>query len=169
MATPLLLLPPNSPFSKDIFKRIRPRIPRHAWPPETIRVHFEPGPDGAFLAATVEGLPADYAKLAAAIIREAGTALVMDSPMALLTLGVVQARRRRDAALYASLPLLFAVPILGHFDRTLMQPAILLFGLDLVGLIAFHLILAGRRARLAASSFLADIPVPGLRIPANLT
>ncbi len=164
MTTPLLLLPPHSPFSKEIYKRVRPRIPRHFWPPESVRVSFQPSPDGLFLDAVFEGLPAAYAKVAAATIRETGSALVLESPAATLAAMVFKARRRRDIALFCILPLLFAVPLLGHFNPIWMRPAIALFVADVVALAFLHVALIQRRANLAAGRFLADIPVPGLHI-----
>ncbi|MDA8231143.1 MAG: hypothetical protein M0006_07385 [Magnetospirillum sp.] len=90
--------------------------------------------------------------------------LVLASPAALAAIRVFRAQRWRDACLYAALPLLFAIPLAGSLAGWAMRLATLLFAVDLVGLALGQGVLMRRRAVLAGHRFLAEIPVPDLKI-----
>lgn len=160
----MLPLPPESEFSRAVFKLIRPHIPRERWPVDTVRARFEPGGDGLWLDGYFDDLPHAYARLAAQLVREAGVDLVIQSPMAAGAAAVVRAKRWRDAAMYAFLPLMFAIPLMAPLSESAMHMAALLFGLDLLVLPAFQSALASKRKQLKDARFIAFIPAPGLKI-----
>lgn len=160
----MLPLPPESEFCRAVFKLIRPHIPRERWPVDTVRARFEPGGDGLWLDAYFDDLPTAYAHLAAQLVRESGVNLVIASPMAAAAAAVVRAKRWRDAALYAFLPLMFAIPLMAPLSEGAMHLAALLFGVDLIVLPVFQNTLAGKRKQLKAAHFIAFIPAPGLKL-----
>ncbi len=156
--------PPESDFSRAVFKLIRPHIPRERWPVEMVRGRFEADASGLWLKAEFDDFPAAYTAIASGLVREAGVDLVIKAPLARAAAAVVRAKRWRDAALYAFLPLMFAIPLMAALSESAMRFAVLLFCLDLGALIWFQVMLAGRRAALAAERFIAHIPAPGLRL-----
>lgn len=159
-----LPLPPESDFSRAVFKLIRPHIPRERWPIDTVRTRFEAGADGLCLEADFDNFPSSYAALATQLVREAGVDLVIKSPMAPAAAAVVRARRWRDAALYAFLPLMFAIPLMAALSEPAMRTAFFLFCLDALALAAFHATLLHKRAVMREARFIAYIPAPGLKI-----
>jgi hypothetical protein len=106
------LLRPDSEFSRAVYKEIRPAIPRAHWPVEALRATFTPSSDGLSLIAGFEGLPPNYAALAAQVVLNAKVDLVLVSPVAALASAVVYSRRWRDTFLYALVPVLFAIPLM---------------------------------------------------------
>jgi hypothetical protein len=157
-------LPPESTFSRAVFKLIRPHIPRERWPMDSIRVLFEPAGDGLWLEAKFEGLPASYAALAAQLVREARVDLVLQSPAAWQAASVARTKRWRDFSMFAFVPLLFAIPLMAPFSDAAMRMALLLCGVDVLALVVLQGTLAKRRAAMAAARFVANIPAPGLKI-----
>lgn len=131
---------------------------------DTVRARFEAGENGLWLAADFDNFPANYATLAAVLVREAGVDLVLKSPMALAAVAVVRAKRWRDVCLFAFLPLMFAIPLMAALSDAVMRLAVFLFCMDLVILISFQALLIRQRARMIASRFIAFIPAPGLKI-----
>ncbi len=163
----ILPLPPESAFSRSVFKLIRPHIPRERWPLESVRGIFTGAGDGLWLDADLNGLPPAHAALAVRLIRQAGVELVLQSPAAGFAAAVVRAKRWRDAALYAFLPSLFAIPFMGSLSDTALQVAVLVCCVDVVALLAFQVALMRRRAAMVAARFIAHIPSPGLKISIN--
>jgi hypothetical protein len=163
MTTSPILLPANSAFSRLVFETIRPRIPRIAWP-DQLMGSFRPTADGLAFDATFDGLPAGYAAAASALVREIETKLMVLSPAVDAARSVVAAKRWRDTFLYASLPLLFAIPLMAALTAWAMQLATGAFTLDLAALAVAQVALGQRRRVLAAASFMAEIPVPGMRL-----
>lgn len=159
-----LPLPPESDFSRAVFKLIRPHIPRERWPIDSVRATFEPAGDGLWLEADFDGLPASYAALAAQLVRQARVDLVLKSPAAWEAAAVVRTKRWRDFSLFAFLPLMFAIPLMAVLSDTAMRLALLFFCVDVVVLLALQVNLARQRARMAAARFVANIPAPGLKI-----
>ncbi|MBC7952598.1 MAG: hypothetical protein H7Z12_12370 [Rhodospirillaceae bacterium] len=157
-------LPPESTFSRTIFKLVRPHIPRERWPMDSIRVLFEPAGDGLWLEAKFEGLPTAYAALAAQLVREARVDLVLQSPAAWQAAAVARTKRWRDVALFGFVPLLFAIPLMASLNDAAMRFALLLCCVDVVALVLLQGVLAKRRAAMAAARFIANIPAPGLKI-----
>lgn len=157
-------LPPESVFSRTIFKLIRPHIPRERWPADSVRASFEPAGDGLWLEAKFEGFPASYAALATQLVREARVELVLQSPSAWQAANVVRAKRWRDFSLFAFVPLLFAIPLMAAMNDTAMRIALLLCCVDVVALVALQGVLVKHRAAMAAARFIANIPAPGLKI-----
>lgn len=158
------LLRPDSEFSRAVYKEIRPAIPRAHWPVEALRATFTPSNDGLALIASFEGLPPNYAALAAQVVLRAKVDLVLVSPVAALASGVVYARRWRDTFLYALLPLLFAIPLMAPLGDIFMRGSFVLFGFNAVALLGSHAYLLQRRSALQQGRFIAEIPTPGLRI-----
>lgn len=157
-------LTPESPFSRAVFKLIRPHIPRERWPMDSVRVLFEPAGDGLWLEAKFEGLPAAYAALAAQLVREARVDLVLQSPAAWQAAAVARTKRWRDFAMFAFVPLLFAIPLMAPLSDAAMRLALLLCGLDALALLVLQGALVKRRAAMASARFVANIPAPGLKI-----
>ncbi|HLO75723.1 MAG TPA: hypothetical protein VK196_04635 [Magnetospirillum sp.] len=159
-----LPLQPESEFSRAVFKVIRPHIPRERWPVDSVLGRFQAGDDGMWLSADFDDFPRSYAVLAAQLVQQAGVDLVLKSPMALAAAAVVAVKRWRDAALYAFLPLMFAIPLMAALSDAAMRSAVLFFCVDLVALVIFQALLVGKRAKLAEGRFIAHIPAPGLKI-----
>ena len=159
-------LPPDAPFSRSVFKHIRPHIPRPRWPDTPVWASFSPTVDGFALEARFEDLPPAYAELAARWVRQAGLDLVMESPAGPAAAALFRAQRWRDSCLYALVPLLFAIPLAASLSMMAMRGAGLLFTFDVVALVLTQAQLAHRRARLAAAHFSAEIPSPGQRLRA---
>ncbi|HTH18113.1 MAG TPA: hypothetical protein VL974_15760 [Magnetospirillum sp.] len=159
-----LLLPPESDFSRAVFKLIRPHIPRERWPLDSVRAMFRPAGDGLWLEADFSDFPSSYAALAAELVREARVDLVLKSPAAAAAALVVRAKRWRDAGLYAFLPLMFAIPLMAALSDAAMRAALAFFCLDVVLLIWFQARLSRWRLNMAESRFIARIPAPGLKI-----
>ncbi|MBC7905835.1 MAG: hypothetical protein H7Y60_03695 [Rhodospirillaceae bacterium] len=157
-------LPPESAFSRTIFKLVRPHIPRERWPAESVRVLFEPAGDGLWLEARFEGLPASYAALAAQLVREARVDLVLQSPAAGEAAAVARTKRWRDACLFAFVPLLFAIPLMAALSDAAMRMALLLCGVDVLALLVLQGALTKRRVAMATARFVAHVPSPGLKI-----
>ncbi|MBI3445996.1 MAG: hypothetical protein HY055_11720 [Magnetospirillum sp.] len=158
------VLTPDSAFSRAIYKEIRPAIPRAIWPVEALRATFTPTPDGLALIASFDGLPANYAALAAQIVFKAKVDMVLVSPVAALASAVVYRRRWRDTFLYALLPVLFAIPLMAPLGDGAMRISFFLFALNSLALLFAHGLLLQARSRLLDGRFLAEIPTPGLRI-----
>lgn len=157
-------LPPESPFSRTVFKLIRPHIPRERWPADSVRASFTPAGDGVWLDAEFEGFPSAHAALARQLVRDARVDLVLQSPAAWPATRVARTKRWRDFSLYALVPLLFAIPLMGALSGSAMKGALLLFCLDVLGLVSLQVNLARLRAFMAAARFVAHIPAPGLKI-----
>lgn len=160
----VLFITAETPFSQEVFKRIRPSIPRERWPTEPLRATFTPLADGMGFQASFDDLPPAYAQVASRLVLQAGVDLVIKSPVARLAGGVVRAKRWRDAFLYFVVPLLFAIPLMGALSGNAMYPAALTFAADLAALSFAQLQLTRRRMVLADSRFVAEIPVPGMRL-----
>lgn len=157
-------LPPESTFSRAVFKLIRPHIPRERWPADSMRVLFEPAGDGLWLDAKFEEFPSAYGALASQLVREARVDLVLKSPAAWQAAAVARTKRWRDFAMFAFMPLLFAIPLMASLSDAAMRLALLLCCLDIVALVLQQGILVKRRAAMAAARFVAHIPAPGLKI-----
>ena len=166
MTPPVHHLPPTSPFSKAVFKQIRPHIPRQVWPQNVVRATFAPTANGFALMAHFNDLPASYAEQAALWVRQGGLDLVLASPAGWAAARSFHALRWRDTCLYALVPLLFAIPLSSILSGTAMQAAAGLFAVDAALLLATHLRLMRLRTTLAATRFSADIPAPGMRLRA---
>ncbi len=164
MSGPTVSLPANSAFSKDVYKLIRPSIPRAAWPSEAIRTAFTSDPDGYFLTAEFSGLPSDYAKLAGQLVRHAGGELVMASPLAGMAAAVARAHWWRDMCLFAFVPLLFAIPLMASLSTAAMRLCLIPFVADCVGLVLTQMSLSLARGRLGDVQFIAEIPTPSLHL-----
>lgn len=160
----VLFLNAGSPFSQEVFKRIRPAIPRERFPHEPLRATFNCTVDGLALIASFDGLPAKYGSVAEQVVRAAGIDLVVKSPCAMLAGNVVRAKRWRDVFLYAAVPALFAIPLLTVLTKAAMMPSVGLFVLDLVALALAQAHLFHRRLALGTARFVAEIPVPGMRL-----
>lgn len=166
MSTDLVYVSAASPFSQEIFRRIRPGIPRERWPIEAMTVSFTADPSGLFLRASFDGsdLPASYAQQAMQVIAHAGVDLVAQSPFATMAAAVIRAKRWRDMFLFLAVPLLFGIPLAGAALDRLMMPAAGLFLVDLLGLILLQLQLTRRKIAIANARCVAEIPVPGMRL-----
>ncbi len=154
----------NSAFSIEVFKIIGPHVPRGKWPINALHVPFTPSADGLYLISKFKDLPAPYNGYAAQLVAQAGTKLVLMSPAAWGAARVVKAKRWRDACMFAAVPALFAIPLLGALAKAALLPAAALFVANLVALILTQLALTKARTDLVNSRFVADIPVPGLRL-----
>jgi uncharacterized membrane protein YhaH (DUF805 family) len=97
-------------------------------------------------------------------VLQAGVELVMKSPVALLAGTVVRAKRWRDAFLYFTVPLLFAIPLMASLAKQGMMLASFAFAANFVALVLCQLELTRRRMMLSGSRFVAEIPVPGMRL-----
>jgi hypothetical protein len=161
-------LPPNSLFSKEVFKEIRPHIPRHYWPDEFARGKFVPDPTGYWLRASFEGFPHVAAEQARVLVEKAGVKLVMASPAGYAAVAVFRMQRWRDTTLFALLPVLFAIPLLSGVAEGMLRWTVAVFAIDAIALAVSHVSLLRGRAQLAASHFSADIPAPGLRLRAAI-
>lgn len=155
---------PDSAFSKEIFKTIRPQIPRRDWPENPITALFLPLPDGSGLVAEFESFPSNEAKVASQLILARGPELVLKSPAKRALIDMYRSKSWRDVCLYSLLPMLFAVIMLNavsaHLSRLTATPLIL----DLCAIIALHFRLGVFRSRLENARFIARIPTPGLHI-----
>lgn len=160
----VLFITANSPFSQEVFKRVRPHIPRERWPGEPLRATFTPLSSGMGLLANFDDLPAAYAQVASRAVLQAGVDLVMKSPVALLAGNVVRAKRWRDAFLYFAVPLLFAIPLMGSLAKSGMLLAGLAFAANCAALLVGQIELMRRRMALSGSRFVAEVPVPGMRL-----
>ena len=116
------------------------------------------------LQASFDDLPAAYARVAGLAVLQTGVELVMKSPVALLAKTVVRAKRWRDAFLYFTIPLLFAIPLMASLAKTGMMLASFAFPVNFVALVISQLELTRRRMALSGSRFVAEIPVPGMRL-----
>lgn len=156
----------SSPFSQEVFRRIRPGIPRERWPLDPMTVTFTAAASGLYLKADFgnDDFPAPYLEQARQTIMRAGVDLVVLSPFATLARGVTRAKRWRDSFLYMAVPLLFAIPLMGSLLDRLMPPTAALFGADLLALAFTQIQLSRRRAAIARARCVAEIPVPGMRL-----
>jgi hypothetical protein len=166
MPSAMVTLPlrPDSDFSRAVFKLIRPHIPRERWPVDAVRGRFEPAGDGMWLEVEFDDFPANYAALAAQLVREARVDLVLKSPAAYACAVVVRTKRWRDVFLYGFLPLMFAIPMMAALSDNAMRMAGALFSVDLLALVGFQAMLTRARANMAAARFIANIPSPGLKL-----
>jgi len=158
------LLPAHSPFSRAVYKEIRPGIPRQYWPSDVVGATFTPAANGLYLAAEFTNLPRPQAAQAAQLVAQAGFVLVRESPVVLAAAQVFRMQRLRNIALFAALPLLFAIPLMDSLAPVAMRVAAGIFAVDAVALISSQLALLARRARLVGSRFHAEIPTPGMRL-----
>jgi hypothetical protein len=166
MSTDIVVLPVNSAFSRAVFEELRPKIPRAAWPDESIKGTFTPSANGLYLNVGFDGFQPSYALLASHLVREAKVKLVLMSPCFTEARQVMQIRRWRDMFLYSAVPLLFAIPLLASLSATAMRTSTALFAVDAVLLALSHGVLMTARSKLLGRRFIADIPVPGLRLKA---
>lgn len=165
MTADLVYVSAASPFSQEVFRRIRPGIPRERWPVEPITVTFTADPSGLFLRASFDDdLPANYIQQAVGVIAHAGVDLVVLSPFASLAKAAARAKRWRDVFLFFAVPLLFAIPLMGALLDRLMVPATGLFAADLLALALTQLQVARCRMAIANARVVAEIPVPGMRL-----
>lgn len=169
MNTDIVVLPVGSVFSRAVYDVLRPKIPRAAWPDDSIRATFTPSADGLYLNVGFEGFQPSYALLASHLVREAKVKLVLMSPCFTEARQVMQIRRWRDMFLFGAVPLLFAIPLLASLSATAMRASTALFAVDAVLLALSHGVLLTARAKLLARRFIADIPVPGLRLKAAVS
>ena len=158
------LLPVHSPFSKAVYKEIRPGIPHQFWPADAVVATFTPAASGLYLDAQFLNLPRPQALLAAQLVAQAGFVLVRESPAALLAAASFRLQRLRNIALFAIVPLLFAIPLMNALSPMAMRLAAGVFVIDALALLAFQTQLLRCRARLATGRFRAEIPAPGMRI-----
>ncbi|CAA7620174.1 conserved hypothetical protein [Candidatus Terasakiella magnetica] len=158
------MLPPNSAFSKAVFKVIRQHIPRSQWPNEPFRGTFVPSADGLSLYATFDGLSPPYAGVATKAVYDAKVDLVLASPLAYQAAAMVKMRRWRDTFLYALVPLLFAIPLMAPLADLAMRLSIFLFVVDLAALLGTHASVLRWRSELAQGRFIAQIPPPGYKM-----
>lgn len=163
MISDLVQVGPSSRFSQEVFRRIRPQIPRERWPTDRLSIAFTADPSGLFLRAWIEpgDFPHSYADIAVRAIAQAGVELVVVSPFARVAKAVMAAKRWRDAFLYMGLPLLFAIPLMGSLAQPLMMLCTVLFAADLGLLLVAQVALSRRRATIATARVVADIPLPG--------
>lgn len=159
------ILQPNSFFSQEVFKVIRPGIPTHGWPVgQPVTGLFMPLPSGMGLTAEFEHLSHDHRKHAEQAVLDKGVSLVLCSPAARAAYAVFQSKRWRDLFMYGLLPMVFAIPIIdGLFPKAthaIMMAAVT----DFIGLVAMQLRLGQLQKTLAESRFIAHIPTPGMRI-----
>ncbi|AVM75144.1 hypothetical protein [Magnetospirillum gryphiswaldense] len=166
MSTDLVYVTVASSFSQEVFRRIRPVIPRERWPLDAMSVTFTSDPSGLFLRASFDesDLPASYAQQAVNAIAHAGVDLVVKSPFAGMAAAVIRAARWRDVFLYLAVPLLFAIPLMGALLDRLMMPVAGLFGADILALALVQMQLTRRRMAIANARCVAEIPVPGMRV-----
>jgi len=160
----ITVVPPSSPFSKAVFKEIRPGIARQFWPPDAVTATFTPAANGLYLDAEFGNLPRAQAEQAARLVAQAGFVLVRESPVALAAAEVFRVQRLRNIALFAAMPLLFAIPLMYALSPAMMRIAGGFFALDAALLLGFQLMLWWRRLRLVGGRFRAEIPSPGMRI-----
>lgn len=167
MPKDLVYVSAASPFSQEVFRRIRPGIPRERWPVEAMTVSFSADASGLFLRASFDNndLPTSYANQAAMVIAQAGVDLVAQSPFASMARGIIHAKRWRDAFLFMAVPLLFMVPLLGAVGAQLMMPAAGLFAIDLFALVLAQVHFIRCRVAMVNARCIAEIPVPGMRVP----
>lgn len=163
MISDLVQLGPSSPFSQEVFRRIRPHIPRERWPTDRLSIAFTADPSGLFLRAWIEpgDFPHSYADVAVRAVAQAGVDLVVVSPFARIAKAVVAAKRWRDTFLYMGLPLLFAIPLMGSLAQRLMMLCGVLFLTDLGALVMAQVTLSRRRSMIANARVVAEIPLPG--------
>ena len=102
MSTDLVYVSAASPFSQEVFRRLRPTIPRERWPVEPMTVTFTADPSGLFLKASFDDddLGASHSQQAVRLIAHAGVDLVVQSPFATLAAAVMRAKRWRDVFLF---------------------------------------------------------------------
>ena len=159
------ILSPNSVFSREVFKIIRPHIPAHGWPVgQPVTGLFLPIPSGMALMAEFEHLSGEYRKHAEQAVLEKGVELVLESPSAPHAYSVFKAKRWRDVCLYALLPMLFTMPVFNGLFPNAIHGLMIATVADMAGLIASQLILSRTQTRLIESRFIAHIPTPGMRI-----
>ena len=162
----LPVLPVHSPFSKAVYKEIRPGIPHQYWPGDAVIGTFTPAANGLYLDSEFFNLPHAQAVQAAQLVAMAGFVLVRESPAALAAADVFRMQRLRNIALFAILPALFAIPLMYALAPAVMYLATGIFITDAVALLGFETLLLRCRARLVGTRFRAEIPAPGMRIRA---
>jgi uncharacterized membrane protein YhaH (DUF805 family) len=150
------VLPPNSEFSKMVFKILRPGIPVAGWPMGV--------PSGTAMVVNFEEMTGDYKKYAEYTVYKKSGSLIMASPAAGAAIAVLQAKRLRDICLYSLLPLLFAIPISYGLAPKISTLITIVSVVDAAALIATQLILLKCQKTLANSKFIAHIPTPSLKI-----
>lgn len=158
------ILEPSSAFSREIFKTIRPQIPRPVWPAEPVSALFQPLPDGSGLVAEFEDLGGEHAKRASQLVLARGAELLLLSPAKRALVNMYAVKRWRDLCLYSLLPFLFAILMVHALVPQLARPVLIPFLLDGVALVALHFLLSDRRSKLENARFIAKIPTPGLHI-----
>ena len=158
------ILDPSSAFSKEVFKTIRPHIPRVAWPAEVVSALFLPKSDGSGLIAEFEDLGGEHARRATRLVLERGAELILLSPARQAMIDMFAVKRWRDVCLYSLLPLLFAILVAQALIPQLSRAMLIPFFLDGLTLIGSHIVLSQRRTKLANTRFIAKIPTPGLHI-----
>jgi uncharacterized membrane protein YhaH (DUF805 family) len=166
VTTNLVYINAGSPFSQEVFRRLRPVIPRERWPTGAMTITFTADSSGLFLLGNFDGddLPPSYAATAVRVLAQAGVDLVVLSPFAAIASGAMQAKRWRDVFMYMLAPLLFAIPLLGALAEKLMFGAAALFGADILALVFAQIIVTQRRMAMVNGRFVAEIPVPGMRV-----
>ena len=158
------ILPVHSVFSIEVFKAIRPVVPRPAWPAGQLTALFIPRADGMALIAEFEELTGEAHARAEARIIEKGVELVMMCPAARLAVEVFKAKKWRDTFLYGLVPLLFAIPFSAGLQPELMTVFAGLTLADLAALLVAQLRLSAAGSAVQAARFIAQLPVPGLHI-----
>lgn len=158
------ILEPSSAFSKEVFKTIRPQIPRVAWPPEIVSALFLPKADGSGLVAEFEDFSGEHARHASQLVLARGAELILLSPARQALIDMYAVKRWRDVCLYSLLPLLFAILVVQALVPQLSRNMLVPFVLDCVALAVFHTMLSSRRSQLENTRFIARIPTPGLHI-----
>jgi len=159
------ILQPNSYFSQEVFKLIRPGIPSHGWPVgQPVTGLFTPIPSGMGLMAEFEHLSHDHRIHAEQTILEKGVSLVLASPAAHEAYAVFKVKRWRDTLLFGLLPLLFAIPVIDGLFPKATHAVMMITVADLVGLVAAQLRLGQVQKILTESRFIAHIPTPSMKI-----
>ena len=163
------ILPPNSHFSQEVFKTIRPGVPDQAWPVgQPVVGLFLPIPSGLALMAEFENLHGGYKKQAEQMVLAKGLSLVRSSPAAAAANAVFKSKRWRDIFMYSLLPLVFAIPIVDGLFANADHLAMALSGLDFIAFAASQLRLMQARQTLVESRFIAHIPTPSMKIRLNI-
>ena len=162
------ILSPDSPFSREIFKLIRPGVPHQSWPvAQPLIGLFMPIPSGMALVAEFEYLTGPAKKYAEQAILSKGVALVKESPAAYQANLMFKAKRWRDICMFALLPLIFAIPIVDGLFEPADHAVMLIAAADFIGLIAAQLNLGRAQDALVESRFIAHIPTPSMKIRLN--
>ena len=161
------ILPPESAFSRAVFQEIRPHIPKERWPLGSVKARFSVAEDGLHLTCVFDDLPANYAAVASEYVRLARVGLVLKSPAALIAREYVRIKRWRDTFLFAFVPLLFGIPLMGILGEPPMRIAAACFCMNVVALILSQTMLMKQRRILKEVGFIAHIPSPGMRLGAR--